>query len=122
MFALLADEDFDNGVLAVIERVAWDYGASILIRRVVDIGVLGEGSSDPAILDFAANADCVVITHDRETMPHHADERAADGLVMAGLVVVSQFSGESPVAHALIEMVLDRERTGVGWHYQVEWL
>ena len=36
MFALLADEDFNNGVLAAVEGVARNYGVPILINRVVD--------------------------------------------------------------------------------------
>lgn len=122
MFALLVDEDFDGQVLPVIENVARRYEVPIHMDRVVDIGTLGVGTPDPDILHFAAEHDYVVITHDHSTMPDFAYQRMREGLIMPGLIVVSQFSTATTVAHAVIEKVLDREESALGWHHRIEWV
>ncbi|MDE0121308.1 MAG: DUF5615 family PIN-like protein [bacterium] len=122
MFALLVDEDFDGNALTVIENVAEGYETSIQTLRVVDIAELGVGTSDRTILEFAAEHDLVVITQDRQTMPDSANQLMEEGLLMAGMIVVSRFSVTSAVAHAVIEKHLERERDDLGWHYQIEWL
>ena len=122
MFALLVDEDFDGQVLPVIERVARRYEVPISMDRVVDIGTLGAGTPDPDILRFAAEHDLVVITHDHNTMPAFAYQRMQEDLIISGLIVVSQFLTAATVAHAVVEKVLDREESALGWHYQIEWV
>ena len=116
------DEDFDGNVLAAIENMAEGYETSIRTFRVVDIAALGVGASNRTILRFAAEHDLVVITQDRQTMPGFANQLMEEGLLMAGMIVVSRFSATSAVAHAVIEKHLEREMGDLGWHYQMEWM
>ena len=95
MFALLVDEEFDRNVLAAIENVALRYDTSIHTARVVDMGALGVSTSDRTILEFAAEQDYVVITHDRQTMPGFANQLMEEGLLMAGMIVVSRLLGNA---------------------------
>ena len=54
----LADENFNNDMVRGVRRRAPD----VDILRVQDAGL--QGADDPAILEWAANAERVVLTHD----------------------------------------------------------
>lgn len=79
----LADENFDNRLLrAVLQR------ASLDIVRVQDAGL--RGASDDAVLEWAANEDRIVLSHDVATLSDAAYRRVARQLKMPGVVQVSQ--------------------------------
>lgn len=61
--------------------------ANFDLCRVQDVGLQEVG--DPAILDWAATRDRVVLTHDRATMPDLADERLLSGEQMSRIFVVN---------------------------------
>ena len=79
----LSDEHIRKAVL----RGVWQYLPELDLMRVHDVGLLA--TPDDRILAWAADAGRVVVTHDTDTMPGFAYRRLADGLPMAGLVVVS---------------------------------
>jgi predicted nuclease of predicted toxin-antitoxin system len=79
----LSDENFNRDILRGLfrNRPIFD------VVRVQDIGLCG--IADQRILEWAANNDRVVLTHDRDTMPNTAFERVKAGLPMPGLFLVS---------------------------------
>lgn len=80
----LADEDFDNDIIRGMLR-----RESILaIVRVQDVGLAG--ADDPAILEWAARENRIVITHDVSTMTAHAYRRVSAGQSMPGVFAVAQ--------------------------------
>jgi hypothetical protein len=94
---LLVDEDFDNTILRGVlrRRPALD------IVRVQDVGLAG--AADPAVLDWAATAGRVLLSHDVNTMKTHAYARVTAGLPMPGVFAVSQ---DLPVSIAIDEIIL----------------
>jgi len=46
------------------------------------------GSTDEQLLEWAANNNRVIITHDVQTMPGHAVVRMTNRLLMPGLIIV----------------------------------
>ena len=78
----MTDEDFNQVIIDQVRRK----------RPELDIvGVRGvglEGAADPVILEWAAQHQRVVLSHDVNTMTKHAIERLEQGLPLLGLVVV----------------------------------
>lgn len=73
MLRFLADENFNNDVLRGVLR----RNPELDVVRVQDVGLMGV--DDPTILEWAANEERVLLTHDVETMTHYAYERVAAG-------------------------------------------
>ncbi|MEQ8996963.1 MAG: DUF5615 family PIN-like protein [Coleofasciculus sp. B1-GNL1-01] len=69
--------------------------------RIQDIGLRAVG--DPAILDWAAANNRIVLTHDRATMPNFAYERLTRGEEMSGLFVVND---RMPIRQVIDELLL----------------
>ena len=82
----LADENFDGHVLREITRLL----ASFDVVRVQDVRL--QGAKDEVILEWAAENDLVVLTHDVRTMTRHGRDRLAQGLLFPGMVVVKRTS------------------------------
>ena len=61
---------------------------SVDIVRVQEAGLAG--SDDPSVLEWAAGAGRVLLTHDVTTMPMYASERLDAGLPMPGLFLILQ--------------------------------
>lgn len=80
MLALFADENFDGRLYRGLLR----RGLGLL--RAQGVGLTG--ADDPMILDWAARAGRVLLTHDVATMPDYAYERLMQGLAMLGVMVV----------------------------------
>jgi hypothetical protein len=57
--------------------------------RVQDVGLVH--TPDPLIREYAANKHRVIVTHDRNTMTAHAQDRMNQGLPMSGLIVLDPF-------------------------------
>ena len=76
MLRFLADEDFNRIIVRGVLRAR----PEIDIVRVQDIGLRTE--NDPEVLDLAAAAGRILLTHDEQTMPAYAYERVLAGLVM----------------------------------------
>jgi hypothetical protein len=71
------------------------------IVRVQDVGLSGAG--DAAVLEWAAGAGRVLLTHDVSTMKTHAYARIGASLPMPGVLAVSQ---AVPIGVAIEEVVL----------------
>ena len=68
-------------------------------KRTESVGMMGMG--DPLLLEYAASQNRVIVTHDRNTMTAHAQDRMKQGLRMAGLIVLEQFI---PIGKAIQEV------------------
>lgn len=82
MVKLLADAAFNGTAFdaALAQRPDLD------LIRVQDVGL--RTAPDPVILEWAATAGRVLLTHDRQTMPGFAYDRVRAGLPMPGVIVL----------------------------------
>jgi hypothetical protein len=114
MLRLLADENFNNDIVRGVRR----RNAAVDIVRVQDEGL--SGAEDPAVLEWAAHAGRVLLTHDVSTMTRYAYDRVREGKPMPGVFEVSR---DVPIGVAieqillLAECSLERE-----WEGQVRYL
>ena len=69
--------------------------------RVQDVGL--SAASDPDILEWAANENRLLLSHDYETVPKYAYERAAAGLPMPGVIMADTYVA---VQQAIDEILL----------------
>lgn len=114
MLAMAADENFNNHVLQGVRR----WNPAIDIVRIQDAGLSGAG--DPAILEWAAQAGRVLLTHDVTTMTRHAYDRVRQGKPMPGVFEVAR---HVPIRVAIEEINLLAERSLAGeWEGQVRYL
>jgi hypothetical protein len=90
---LLTDENFNGSILRGLIRRLPDLD----VVRVQDIGLMN--ADDPTILEWAANKQRILVTHDVETIAGYAYERVKNGLPMPGVVEV--------IATAPIGQVID---------------
>ncbi len=100
MIQFLADEDFNRYVLAGVRRRLPDLD----IVRVQDVGL--RTARDPAILEFAALNNRIVLSHDVHTMATHASARLLAGKPMPGLFLIDQ---NFPIGQAINEIVIIAE-------------
>ncbi len=82
MLRLAADENLNNDIIRGLLRRKPDLD----IVRVQDVGLSGE--ADLTILDWCANNNRVLLTHDVSTMTKHAYERVAASKPMPGVFEV----------------------------------
>jgi predicted nuclease of predicted toxin-antitoxin system len=73
MLRLLADENLNNNIIRAVRLRE----PAIDIVRVQDVGLIGQ--SDPAILEWAAKEQRIVVTHDVSTMTRYAYDRVSRG-------------------------------------------
>ena len=79
---LLADHNVDQRILNGVLRELPD--TDILFAR--DVGL--DRTKDPGILEWAAQAGRVLLTHDVDTMPRFAYDRIRNGQPMPGVIVI----------------------------------
>jgi hypothetical protein len=97
MLRLLADENFDNDIVrGVVRRTT-----HVDLIRVQDVGLAG--ADDPTILEWAAQENRILLTHDVETVTKFAYERIAAGLPMSGVFEIRQ---TIPIGIAIDELLL----------------
>ena len=83
-----------------------------MLRRKPDLDVVrvqDEGlrtADDPTILEWAAQAGRILLTHDVNTMTDHAYARVTQGLPMPGIFVVPQ---ELSISQAIEDLLLIAE-------------
>lgn len=110
MLLFLSDEDFNRRIVRGLPRLD--------IVHVQDSGLITR--PDTEVLEWAANENRVVLTHDVTTMSRHAFDRVNQGLPMPGLIEVSQ---DVPIGEAIEELVLIAECSLENeWHNQVIYL
>lgn len=88
----LADENFNNEILRGLERRVSD----VDITRIQDTELAGK--SDTLILEWAAQHDYIVLTHDVNTMRGYFYDRVNAELPTPGLFLVH---GTKPVGEAI---------------------
>lgn len=114
MLLFLADEDFNRRILRGLRRRL----PLLDVVRVQDVGLITR--PDTEVLEWAANENRVVVTHDITTMSKHAFDRVNQGLLMPGVIEVSQ---DVPIGEAIEELVLITECSLENeWHNQVIYL
>ncbi len=83
MLRLLADENLNGYIVRGLLRRRPD----LQLVRVQDVGLAEV--DDPAILEWAAINNYILLTHDRATMPEFAYERVAIAATMPGVFVLN---------------------------------
>jgi predicted nuclease of predicted toxin-antitoxin system len=93
----LTDENFDGPIYrGLLAREPTPH-----LVRVQDVGLMQ--TPDPDILEWAARAGRVLLTHDFQTIPGFALERVRNGLPMPGILLVQR---DTPVAQAIDEILV----------------
>lgn len=100
MLRLATDADVRNGIIRGVRRRV----PEIDLLRVQD--ALPEGTSDPAILAWAATESRVLITNDRETMIEFAKARLAAGEPLPGVILTTN---EQSVGAAIEDILMIAE-------------
>lgn len=100
MLKFVADENFNNDIVRGVLR----RNGAIDIVRVQDEGL--SGAIDPVVLEWAAQAGRLVLTHDVSTMTAYAYDRARVGQPMPGIVEASR---EVPIGKAIEDILLMAE-------------
>ncbi len=108
MLRLAADENFNNNIVRGLLR--WEPELDIV--RIQDVGL--SGADDPTVLEWTAQEERVLLTHDVSTITRYAYERVRAGQSMPGVFEVSR---AVPIGRALAECSLDGE-----WEGQVRYL
>ena len=96
MIRFLTDEDFNIQILAGVRRRLPD----IDIVRVQDSGL--RSFRDQLILQFAADEDRIVLSHDVSTMESHARGRVLAGKPMPGLFLIHQHTATGRAIDAIV--------------------
>ena len=100
MLLLVADENFNSAIVRGLLRVKPDLN----IVRVQDVGLTP--TDDSIILEWAAQEDRVLLTHDAATMTKYAYERINTGKYMPGIIEVSR---KVPLGIAIDDILLIAE-------------
>jgi Domain of unknown function (DUF5615) len=96
MIRYLADADFNHAIVKGCRRhePAMDFLSANEAKL--------EGIPDPDVLALAAEQDRILVTHDRQTMPHHFSAFLTSGRSSPGVFLVSQHAPIGEVIDALI--------------------
>lgn len=78
MLRLLADENFNGRILRALKRQI----PELDVVRTQNPQLLG--ADDPALLQFAAEEERVILTHDQEALVGHAWQRVRSGMRCLG--------------------------------------
>jgi predicted nuclease of predicted toxin-antitoxin system len=115
MLRILADENFNGRIVrGLLRRIP-----QLDILRAQDIEDLYQ-AIDPVVLQWAADEQRVVVSHDISTMAHHAYERVRRWQPMPGLFEVHP---DLPVGQAIEDLVLIAVASLPGeWEGQVRFL
>jgi hypothetical protein len=103
MVPLLADENF----FGPIYRALLQRRPDVNIVRVQDVGLMG--SKDQRILEWAAQRDRVLLTHDRETIPQFAYERIREERDMAGVMIVDDELAPGNLASSILHLMNEND-------------
>jgi hypothetical protein len=93
----LVDENFDNTIVRGLLRRK----SGLDVVRVQDVGLAG--ADDPAVLEWAAQAGRILLTHDVATITRYAYERLADSLRMSGVIEVAW---DTPIGKIIDDLLL----------------
>jgi len=111
MLILVADENFNNDIVRGMLRRKPDLD----IVRVQDVGLSNE--DDRIILEWAAQENRVLVTHDVTTITNFAYERVRAGKPMPGVIEVDD---DLPIGQAINDILLVVECSERGeWEGQI---
>ena len=114
MLLLVADENFNNDILRGLMR----RDPSLDIVRIQDVGLTK--APDPVVLEWAAQENRVLLTHDRNTIIKFAYERVMNGKPMPGVIEVSR---SIPVSIVIDDILLIALTSDSGdWEGQIIYL
>lgn len=99
MLRLAADENFNNNIIRGLIRRRPDLD----IVRIQDAGL--SGANDPAVLEWAANEERILLTHDASTITRYAYERIESGQNMPGVFEVNTSAPIGPVIEDILLIV-----------------
>ena len=114
MMRWATDENFNNDIIRAILRQKSD----LELMRIQDAGL--SGADDETILEWAANENRILLTHDVSTITKHAYERIRAGKPMPGVFEVSR---ALPIG-VVIDDVINIDAFGLDheWEGQVRYL
>ena len=87
---LLVDENFNNNIVRALLRRDPDLD----VVRVQDVGL--SATDNRHILEWAAQQQRILLTHDVTTVTKYADERVKQGLPMSGVFEVKRATTQWP--------------------------
>lgn len=97
MLRFVVDENFHNDILRGILREISD----VDIVRAQDIQLARR--DDPTLLEWAAHANRILLTHDIKTMPNFVRMRLEANQTMPGVIIVKR---RATIGRAIQELVL----------------
>ena len=97
MIHFAADENFNNHIVRGLRL----RNSEIDIVRIQDVGLSSE--DDPTILEWSIKEKRILLTHDVESMPDFAYERARTGLPIPAIFIVSQ---DIPIGQVIEDLLL----------------
>ena len=114
MLQLAADENFNNDIVRGLLRRR----PELDIVRIQDVGL--SGADDPTVLEWAAQENRVLLTHDVSTITYHAYERVRTSAPMPGVFEVGR---HVPIGRAIEDILLLADYSLDGeWEGQVRYL
>jgi hypothetical protein len=114
MLLLVADENFNNDILRGLLR----RDPSLDIVRIQDVGLTH--APDPVVLEWAAQQNRVLLTHDRNTITKFAYQRVVEGKSMPGVIEVDR---SVPIKVAIDDILLLAVASNSGqWEGQIIYL
>lgn len=97
MLRLLTDENFNADILRGLVRRC----RTLDVVRVQSVGLTS--APDSVILAWAETEKRVLLSHDRDTIPHWAFERVRSGASFSGVVLVSDLA---PIGRVIEDLLI----------------
>ena len=114
MIRLAADENLNNDIIRGVLRRQ----PELDIVRIQDVGL--SSADDPVVLEWAAQEQRVLLTHDVSTITKYAYERVRAGKPMPGVFEIGR---TVPIGRAIEDVLLLAECSLDGeWEGQVRYL
>ncbi len=114
MIRLLADENFNGRIIRGVLRIAPDSD----IIRVQDTALYQ--APDPQVLEWAAQENRVLLTHDEDTMIGFANRRLSAELPMPGLLIVRK---TVPIGQVIDNLLIIQGASSMSdWNNQIRHL
>ncbi|MBI5823805.1 MAG: DUF5615 family PIN-like protein [Chloroflexi bacterium] len=114
MLLLVADENFNNDIVRGLLR----RDPSLDIIRIQDVGLTR--APDPVVLEWAAQENRILLTHDRNTITKFAYQRVVEGKPMPGVIKVDR---SVPMSVAIDDILLLAVSSDSGdWEGQIIYL
>jgi hypothetical protein len=99
---ILLDENFNNNILRGLRQ----RNLELDIIRAQDVSEIA-GLDDPTLLEWAANNDRVLFTHDVRTITRYAYERIEAGKSMPGIVEVKRSAPLKIIIEDILLLIAD---------------